>query len=132
MQTSPVLACRRSLPRLNVRGSVGFPIPGTSLRLVDPETLQEVPRGQQGLVRGLAGFLQMCRWHGSTQWGCCSLPAGSTIFNSTLLPGQLAGVYVVVVLQACQDHILCVFQLAGRASFRSWSSALSPCTLAAD
>ena len=51
MQTSPVLACRRALPKQNVRGSVGFPIPGTSLRLVDPETLKDVPPGQQGLVR---------------------------------------------------------------------------------
>ena len=46
-ESSPVLACRRDLPRENVRGSVGLPIPGTAVRVVDPETLQPVPEGQQ-------------------------------------------------------------------------------------
>ncbi|EFN50517.1 hypothetical protein CHLNCDRAFT_139443, partial [Chlorella variabilis] len=49
-ETSPVLACRRNLPLENVRGSVGQPTPGTQLRLVDPESLQEVADGQQGLL----------------------------------------------------------------------------------
>jgi acyl-CoA synthetase (AMP-forming)/AMP-acid ligase II len=29
---------------------VGLPIPGTTIKIVDPATLQEVPDGQQGLV----------------------------------------------------------------------------------
>lgn len=50
MQTSPVLTCRRNVPGQNVRGTVGTPIPGTQLRVVDPETLQDQPDGQQGLI----------------------------------------------------------------------------------
>lgn len=49
-ETSPVLACRRNHPGQNVRGSVGQPTPGTQLRLVDPETMKEVPDGQRGLL----------------------------------------------------------------------------------
>lgn len=48
-ETSPVLACRRTV--LNVRGSVGFPIPGTELRIVSPEDPHTiVPDGEQGLI----------------------------------------------------------------------------------
>lgn len=50
MQTSPVLACRRSLPYQNVRGTVGLAIPGTKIRAVHPETRLEVPDGEQGLL----------------------------------------------------------------------------------
>ncbi|PSC68813.1 putative acyl-activating enzyme chloroplastic [Micractinium conductrix] len=49
-ESSPVLACRRNLPNQNVRGSVGQTTPGTQLRFVDPESLQDVPDGQQGLI----------------------------------------------------------------------------------
>ncbi|GIL51023.1 hypothetical protein Vafri_6984 [Volvox africanus] len=50
-ETSPVLACRRSNPpEQNIRGSVGVPTPGTQLRIVDPETLEPLPDGRQGLV----------------------------------------------------------------------------------
>ena len=50
LQTSPVLTCRRNLPGLNPRGSVGYVMPGTSLRVVDPVSLEPVQPGQQGLV----------------------------------------------------------------------------------
>lgn len=40
----------RAQPGANIRGSVGLPIPGTQLRIVNPETMQEVPDGTQGLV----------------------------------------------------------------------------------
>jgi long-chain acyl-CoA synthetase len=33
-----------------VRGTVGLPIPGTRLRVVDPDTLRDLPDGEQGLV----------------------------------------------------------------------------------
>ena len=47
-ETSPVLSCRRSVPpRENVRGSVGLPIPGTQVRVVDPETLAPLAEGQK-------------------------------------------------------------------------------------
>jgi long-subunit acyl-CoA synthetase (AMP-forming) len=46
-ETSPVLACRRTVPGGNVRGTAGLPIPGTQLRVVDPETLQELAPGEQ-------------------------------------------------------------------------------------
>ena len=55
-ETSPVLACRRSsssssITTSNVRGSVGRVISGgTEVVVVDPETLVEVPDGQQGLL----------------------------------------------------------------------------------
>lgn len=45
-----MLACRVNSPQSNVRGSVGQPVPGTTLRIVDPETLAEVADGEQGLI----------------------------------------------------------------------------------
>ena len=45
-----MLACRRALSLGNVRGSVGQPIPGTQLRIVDPERLFDVADGEQGLI----------------------------------------------------------------------------------
>lgn len=60
-ETSPVLACRASFwpaffagaaaeEEPNVRGTVGRPLPGTELRVVDPETLRRLPDGARGLV----------------------------------------------------------------------------------
>jgi acyl-[acyl-carrier-protein]-phospholipid O-acyltransferase/long-chain-fatty-acid--[acyl-carrier-protein] ligase len=34
----------------NIPGSVGMPLPGTSIRIVDPQTLQQRPLGEKGLV----------------------------------------------------------------------------------
>jgi long-chain acyl-CoA synthetase len=56
-ETSPVLACRRNVARENVRGSVGLPIPGTLVRVVDPDTLQPVQEGQQVLPAPLHSIL---------------------------------------------------------------------------
>lgn len=47
-ETSPVLSARHYWE--NLRGSAGKPIPGTELRIVDPETRQPLPVGQRGLV----------------------------------------------------------------------------------
>ncbi|KAF5840693.1 hypothetical protein DUNSADRAFT_15788 [Dunaliella salina] len=47
-ETSPVLACRRAVQ--NVRGTVGHPVPGTELRVVNPETLEPVAPGEAGVV----------------------------------------------------------------------------------
>lgn len=60
-ETSPVLTCRR--PWANRRGSAGRPLPGTELRIVDPETKATLAWGQRGLVlaRGpqvMAGYLR--------------------------------------------------------------------------
>ncbi len=49
-ETSPILAARR--PDLNVRGTVGPPLPQTELKVVDPETGAPVPQGQRGLIMG--------------------------------------------------------------------------------
>jgi long-chain acyl-CoA synthetase len=56
-ETSPVLACRGGRrqeaaagAQPNVRGTVGRPLPGTQLRVVDPETLKALPDGRRGLV----------------------------------------------------------------------------------
>jgi long-chain acyl-CoA synthetase len=56
-ETSPVLAARRSgfhteRPGVgdNVRGTIGHPLRGTSVRVVDPDSLEDLPDGQPGLV----------------------------------------------------------------------------------
>jgi long-chain acyl-CoA synthetase len=59
-ETSPVLTCRRRWR--NRRGSAGQPLPGTELRIVDPETGALLPLGARGkvLARGpqvMAGYL---------------------------------------------------------------------------
>lgn len=38
------------IARLSAAPAAGLPIPGTQLRVVDPESLQDVPDGQQGLI----------------------------------------------------------------------------------
>ena len=58
-ETSPVLTARR--PWHNLRGSAGKPIPGTEIRIVDPETRQTQSQGERGsvLARGpqiMAGY----------------------------------------------------------------------------
>ncbi|QPN59044.1 AMP-binding protein [Synechococcus sp. CBW1002] len=47
-ETSPVLTCRR--PWLNRRGSSGQPLPGTALRIVDPESGALLRLGERGRV----------------------------------------------------------------------------------
>eukprot|EP01042_Synura_sphagnicola_P000823 gene823-915_t len=47
-ETSPVVACR-TVER-NVVGSVGRPIYGVSVRVVDPDTKKELPKGETGLL----------------------------------------------------------------------------------
>ncbi|MBD2598633.1 long-chain fatty acid--CoA ligase [Nostoc spongiaeforme FACHB-130] len=47
-ETSPVTNARR--PWRNFRGSSGQPIPGTEVKIVDPETRQPLPKGKRGLV----------------------------------------------------------------------------------
>jgi long-chain acyl-CoA synthetase len=47
-ETSPVLTCRR--PWNNRRGGAGQPLPGTALRIVDPENRTPVAIGERGLV----------------------------------------------------------------------------------
>lgn len=47
----------------NKVGSVGVPLPGCSVRIVDPETLEELPLGQEGLIliggpQVMAGYLK--------------------------------------------------------------------------
>ncbi|MEX1323854.1 MAG: AMP-binding protein, partial [Synechococcaceae cyanobacterium] len=47
-ETSPVLTCRRRWA--NRRGSAGQPLPGTGIRIVDPEQRRPLAIGEQGLV----------------------------------------------------------------------------------
>jgi long-chain acyl-CoA synthetase len=59
-ETSPVLSCRRRW--CNRRGSSGQPLPGTAIRIVDPERRTSLAVGERGLVlaRGpqvMAGYL---------------------------------------------------------------------------
>jgi len=59
-ETSPVLSCRRTWA--NRRGSAGQPLPGTELKIVNPESGALLPLGARGLVlaRGpqvMAGYV---------------------------------------------------------------------------
>lgn len=47
-ETSPVTNARR--PWHNIRGSSGQPIPGTEIKIVNPETKAPLPQGERGLV----------------------------------------------------------------------------------
>jgi long-chain acyl-CoA synthetase len=47
-ETSPVLTARRSWQ--NRRGCAGLPLPGTEIKVVDPQTRQSLPQGEVGLV----------------------------------------------------------------------------------
>ncbi|NJL92145.1 MAG: long-chain fatty acid--CoA ligase [Coleofasciculaceae cyanobacterium SM2_1_6] len=47
-ETSPVTHVRR--PWHNLRGASGLPLPGTEIKIVDPETRASLPRGERGLV----------------------------------------------------------------------------------
>jgi long-chain acyl-CoA synthetase len=47
-ETSPVLTCRR--PWSNRRGSAGQPLPGTAVRIADPDGRRPLPIGERGLV----------------------------------------------------------------------------------
>jgi long-chain acyl-CoA synthetase len=47
-ETSPVLTCRR--PWANRRGSAGQPLPGTAIRVVEPESRHTLAIGERGLV----------------------------------------------------------------------------------
>ncbi len=49
-ETSPVLTVRR--PWHNLKGSAGQPLAHTEIKIVDPETRQQLPTGQRGLVLG--------------------------------------------------------------------------------
>jgi len=47
-ETSPVLANR--LREHNIRGTTGLVVPGTQVKIVDPETRQTLPPGQTGII----------------------------------------------------------------------------------
>ena len=47
-ETSPITNART--PKHNVRGSAGRPLPETEVKIVDPQTRQELPKGERGLV----------------------------------------------------------------------------------
>lgn len=46
-ECSPLVACN-PLNDIRRAGSIGIPFPGTDIRIVDPETLQDVPDGAEG------------------------------------------------------------------------------------
>lgn len=47
-ETSPITNART--PSHNVRGSAGRPLPETEIKIVDPQTKQNLPQGERGLV----------------------------------------------------------------------------------
>ncbi|DBA95598.1 hypothetical protein WJX82_008376 [Trebouxia sp. C0006] len=105
-ETSPVLACRAYMDgQLAVRGSVGRPIPGTKLRVVDPETYQDVADGQQGVIlaqgpgvmkgyyndpQGTQKALKQGNWFdtGDLGWRAPEGVAGSNMAGVVVLTGR--------------------------------------------
>ena len=63
-ETSPVLSCRRRW--CNRRGSSGQPLPGTAIRIVDPERRTTLAVGQRGLVLA-RGPQVMAGYHGKPE-----------------------------------------------------------------
>ena len=47
-ETSPITNART--PKHNIRGSAGRPLPETEIKIVDPQTRQQLPQGERGLV----------------------------------------------------------------------------------
>ncbi|MBW4533842.1 MAG: AMP-binding protein [Pleurocapsa minor HA4230-MV1] len=47
-ETSPITNART--PHHNVRGSAGRPLPETEIKIVDPQTKEDLPQGERGLV----------------------------------------------------------------------------------
>ncbi len=60
-ETSPVLTCRR--PWANRRGSAGQPLPGTAIRVADPESHRPLTLGQRGLVLARGPQVMGGYWH---------------------------------------------------------------------
>ena len=47
-ETSPITNART--PKHNIRGSAGRPLPETEIKIVDPQSRQQLPQGERGLV----------------------------------------------------------------------------------
>lgn len=91
MQTAPVLACRRDGSNLNVRGSIGLAIPGTTLKIVDPETLKEVADGELGLILA-AGPGVMRRYRNDPSSTQTAMRAGQGLFDTGDLGWRAPGI----------------------------------------
>lgn len=109
-ETSPVLACRRLIA--NVRGSVGLPVPGTRLLVVDPTSHKPLPDGQQGLILAagpgvMAGYYNdaaaTCKafidgWFdtGDLGWRAPAGVAGSNMAGHIVLSGRAKDTIVLL------------------------------------
>uniref|UniRef100_A0A383VM20 AMP-dependent synthetase/ligase domain-containing protein n=1 Tax=Tetradesmus obliquus TaxID=3088 RepID=A0A383VM20_TETOB len=109
-ETSPVLACRRLVA--NVRGSVGLPVPGTRLLVVDPTSHKPLPDGQQGLILAagpgvMAGYYNDAAatrkafidgWFdtGDLGWRAPSGVAGSNMAGHIVLSGRAKDTIVLL------------------------------------
>ena len=60
-ETSPVLTCRRRWT--NRRGSAGQPLPGTAIKVVDPDSRSPLPQGSRGLVLAQGPQVMAGYWH---------------------------------------------------------------------
>lgn len=47
-ETSPVVSC--NLPENNKKGTVGTPVPGTNIKIVNPDTFEELSIGDEGMI----------------------------------------------------------------------------------
>lgn len=82
-ETSPVLACRSAcFPHGNIRGTVGRVIKGgTEVRVIDPQTLKDVPDGEQGLLLA-RGPGVMGGYDGAEAATAAAFPLGDGWFNT--------------------------------------------------
>ena len=143
-ETSPVIAARRletdsdsesggdgdagAVAHSNVRGSVGVPIPGTEVRVIDPNTREDLPDGHKGLllVRGpgvMSGYLDDTAstalvidedgWFetGDLGWVAPAGVEGSNMAGNVVLVGRVKDTIVLssgenVEPAPLEDHVL--------------------------
>jgi long-chain acyl-CoA synthetase len=147
-ETSPVLACRsaRGGPGANVRGSVGRPVPGTEIKIVHPDTKEEVADGTQGLLlargpgvtRGYwgdqnatsAAFWAGERWFdtGDLGWRCPQNVPGSAMAGCIVLTGKWRACFALPTTPpAVSIATACLFLPACRAARASPLDPPPPC-----
>lgn len=63
-ETAPVASCNPTNTEQRKIGTIGFPMPGTDIKILDFETgLQEMPRGQDGEIAICGPQVMKCYWN---------------------------------------------------------------------
>mmetsp|Transcript_8656 Transcript_8656/g.11711 ORF Transcript_8656/g.11711 Transcript_8656/m.11711 type:complete len:307 (-) Transcript_8656:236-1156(-) len=88
-ETSPVLSARKFPPdygdfSVNVRGTIGTPLPATELMVVDPETYHQLSQGERGLImcRGPQVMRSHLGYLGNTKANSAAFPIGNEWFDT--------------------------------------------------